>query len=391
MNTNERQSRSHRAGTFALLALAGVGPILYPVWLALRTRQLQDPDPPEPADWPGISVVIPAYREREVIADKVQNVVENGYPGPLEVLVIADDPDTGAAARETGARVIDGHQRGGKALALNLGVREAEQPIVVLTDANAMLERDGLRRLVRWLADPTIGAVTGEKRVASAGGEGAYWAFESWLKRKEFQTGTTIGVCGELVALRRAEYVELPGDVAVDDLWLALDVAGRGKRIAYEPSVTASETDGGSAALEWERRTRIISGFLDVVWRRRDHLVPGRTTVAGQLWGHRLIRSSIGPVAHAALVLQSLRAAPRSRIARLFLAAHVVGAAAYMRERRGARLSKPEKALAHILFLQAVGLGGTIRWLRGDRPAIWPKEERARSANGRTPTGAGRE
>jgi hypothetical protein len=182
---------------------------------------------------------------------------------------------------------------------------------------------------------------------------------------------------GELVAMRRADDKPLPADTAVDDLWLALDVSEQGQRIAYEPSATVYEEASGSAGIEWERRTRIVSGALDAIWKRRRHLVPGASPVTPQLWGHRLIRSSLGPAAHALLVLRAVGALRRSTIARVFLLVHLVGLRGIRREEKGEALSGPEGALAHVLFLQAVGLGGTVRWLRGDRPAVWPKEERA--------------
>ncbi len=47
-----------------------------------------------------------------------------------------------------------------------------------------------------------------------------------------------------------------------------------------------------------------------------------------------------------------------------------------VRARRGHDLSRPLSALAQVLFLQAVALGGLVRYMRGDRPSIWPKLER---------------
>ena len=55
--------------------------------------------PPGAVESPGLSVVVPAYREREVIAAKVEDVRRNGYPGELEVLVVTEDPPTAEAAR----------------------------------------------------------------------------------------------------------------------------------------------------------------------------------------------------------------------------------------------------------------------------------------------------
>ena len=372
---NDSHFSTPRPTTFALLTIAAIGPVLYPAWLAWRTRAVEPPVPPEPEDWPGVTVVLPAYRERLVIADKVRNVLENGYPGPLEVLVVAEDPETASAAAATPARVIGDTERRGKALALNAGVRNATQPIVVFSDANAMLVPGALARAVRWLSDPAVGAVAGEKRIA---GESLYWEFESWLKRREHMTGTTIGAGGELIASRRDEFVELPSDTAVDDLWFALDVVERGQRVAYAADARVYEDGSGSVAEEWERRTRIVSGVIDALWRRRHLLAPGPHGVAAQLWGHRLVRSSAGPLAHAVLVLRAIPSARSSTLARLFLGIHAVGAVALLRQARGERTGRVSGAIAQVLFLQAAGIGGTLRWARGDRPTVWPKPERRR-------------
>ncbi len=359
-----------------MLTVAAIGPVIYPLWLGWRTRRLPDPEPPEPTSWPDLTVVVPAFREQRVIAAKVENLLENGYPGRLELIVVADDEETAATARTTSARVIAPPERIGKAAALNLGVRSAETEIVAITDANAMIDAGGLEKLIRWFDDPTVGAVAGEKHIDTASGESTYWMFESWLKRRENRTGTTIGLIGELAAFRREEYVELPEDIAVDDLWLALDIVEHGGRIAYEPEACASEAESATAADEWERRTRIVAGANDVLWRRRPLLVPGESPVAAQLWGHRLFRQSLGPLAHAGLVLIALFSVRKSRLARGFLALHVFAVSSLIRQRNGRTSGRLGRLAAQVLFLQAVGIGGTVRWARGDRPARWPKPER---------------
>lgn len=369
-------SKACRAATLSLLTVAAIGPVLYPLWLAWRTRGLPDPEPPEPASWPDLTVVVPAFREQRVIAAKVENLLENGYPGQLELIVVADDEETATTARTTSARVIAPPERIGKAAALNLGVRSAKTEIVAITDANAMIDVGGLEKLIRWFDDPTVGAVAGEKRIDTTSGESTYWMFESWLKRRESRTGTTIGLIGELAAFRRKEYVELPEDLAVDDLWLALDVVEHGGRIAYEPEAGASEAESATTADEWERRTRIVSGANDVLWRRRRLLVPGSSPVAIQLWGHRLFRQSLGPLAHSGLVLIALVSVRKSRLARGFLALHALGVRSLVRQQHGRPSGRLGRLAAQVLFLQAVGIGGTVRWARGDRPARWPKPER---------------
>jgi cellulose synthase/poly-beta-1,6-N-acetylglucosamine synthase-like glycosyltransferase len=362
----------------AVAFLAGtaiVGHVLYPLWLAVVSRGRQSPRPPAPPEWPGVSVVVPAYLEKGVIAAKVANLEENGYPGELEVIVVASDPETAAATRTTRAHVLSSPTRLSKPEALNRGVEAAGHPIVVLTDANAMLRPGAIASLVPWFSLPDVDAVTGEKLIQGDEEERTYWRFESWLKLREWRKGTTIGVDGALVAVRRAAYRPMPTYVTMDDIWLALDVVEHGGRIAYEPAAHVDEEPTPIEA-DWERRTRVVACTLEVLWRRKSLLLPGASEATPMLWGHRLIRSSLGPVAHGLLLLSAIATARRSRLAKVFLAAHLGGLAAVSRVRSGADTTFLERVAAHVLYLQAVGIAGTARYVRGDRSAMWRKMPR---------------
>ena len=370
-SASERQRCWPGRSTWPLIAIASVAPLVYPLWLAVRSRRRPDRKPPEPVESPGLSVVVPAYKEREVIAAKVEDVRRNGYPGELEVLVVTEDPPTAEAARRTNAQVLNAGERLGKAEAVNRGVAASIQPVVVITDADTRLEPGSLAALARWFADPAVGAVAGEKRVEGAT-EQFYWAFESWLKRRESLGRTTIGIVGELAAVRRSAFRQVPADVIVDDLWIGLDVIEQGGAIRYEPEAIAVEWQNPGLWAGWERRTRTIAGLLDLLWRRRGLLVPRRSPVSVELWGHKLMRAAFGPIAHAALIAQAIACLSHSRLAAAFVAGHLAGLAATTREAP----TLPERVAARVLFLQATGLGGTVRYLRGDRPAAWPKSER---------------
>lgn len=367
-------------GLSLLVSLAGTGYVLYPLALHLWTRRRADEEPGQPKE-PGqaearfLSVVVPAFREDAVIAAKVNDLGANGYRGRLEIIVVADDVPTADAAEATGARVIRSEHRLGKAEALNRGILVAAADIVAISDANTLLRKGSLAALARWFVDPSVGAVAGEKSV-SAEAEGAYWRFESWLKRREARTGSTFALVGELAAVRKDVFTPLPPDLAVEDLWLALDVLEAGYRIAYEPDAIAVEDASASWRDDWERRTRVVSGVLDVLWRRRWLLLPTHGALAVQLWGHRLVRSSLGPVAHLLILLIAAakwRVAPEARVT---LCAHAVGLVAAVRTQRRVRQTALERVIGQALFLQAVALGGLVRYLRGDRPALWAKPPR---------------
>ena len=367
-----------RGAAVALLGVATIyGHVLYPVYIGVKSRGLVPDAPPEPDEWPSVSVVVAAYREAAVIGAKLDELLAADYPGALEIIVVADDDETVAASRRAGVRVLSAGERLGKARAVNRGVSAATNDIVVLTDANAQLAPYALRAAMRHFGDESIGAVAGEKQVADPqGAQGFYWKFESWLKRCESATGSTIGVVGEFLAFRREAFRPLPADTAVDDAWLALDVLESGLRVVYEPDAYSTEEPVPSFADEWERRTRIVAGNLDMMWRRRDALAPGALPVTPQLWGHRVVRSSFGPAAHAALVALSIPASRHSWLARVFLAGNVTGAAAAVALTSHWPLTRPFRLVGQVYFLQGVALGGVRRFLVHDRPAVWPKADR---------------
>lgn len=365
-----------RAVVTALAALAAAGHVGYPLLLLALTRRRVPRSVPSTTQWPGLSVVIPAYLEQNVIESKIADLARQNYPGPLDVVVVADDPETYRAASRSGARVLLSADRLGKSTAVNRGVAASEHEIVVLTDANTRLRPNALTTLVGHFADSTVGAVAGAKHVNDEAGQSFYWRFESELKRRESLLGTTMGLVGELAAFRRLLFRPLPEALVGDDLWLALDVIEQGRRVVFEPAAVAEEEGSPGVGIEWERRTRIVSGTLDGIWRRRRLLAPQQGLVAAQLWGHKLLRSSLGPLAHVGLLAYAAPAARCSWLARLFLLGHAVAGAGLVRVAAGGRLPTLLQLPAQVLFLQAVALGGLLRYLRGDRLGLWPKHVR---------------
>jgi biofilm PGA synthesis N-glycosyltransferase PgaC len=381
----------------ALVVGATAGHLVYPAWLAWRTRGGRGRDgatrrPEASVTTPPLTVLVPAYREAGVIGGKVEDVRANGYPGPLDIVVIADgDPETAAAAEQAGARALTSPERLGKSQALNRGFAEADTPIVVITDANNRLAPGALAAVVAHFDDPGVGAVAGEKfEDDGGGGESLYWRFESWLKQREDQLGSTIGLIGELSAVRAEAWRPIPPDVAIDDLWAGLDIIEQGYRVAYEPRARALDPAAGSLGVQWERRTRNVSGALHVLVQRRRQLRPSAGLVAAELWGHRLARFTISPLSHLALLALAASKVRSSTLARIFLLANACACACLMASARVGEpaddaAAEPERrnlaataaaGAGQVMFLQGVALGGMARYVRGDRPTMWSTVER---------------
>ena len=181
-----------------------------------------------------------------------------------------------------------------------------------------------------------------------------------------------------LAAVRTDAWRPSPADVATDDLWLALDLNDRGYRIAYEPRAMAQEPTAASLGQQWERRTRSVAGALHIFRRRFRQLGPAGGTFAVQIWGHRLGRYTVAPAAHVALIVWAAIGARRQLLARAVLAAHLLGAGvlAGRHSRLHAHMPLPLVAAEEVLVLQAVAVGGVVRYPRGDRRTMWPRAER---------------
>lgn len=372
-----RPSRVIAIGTLGLAAAAGH--IVYPAWLLFgpARKRPMPVAPPRDQVWPSVGVIVPAFREAGVIMGKVKELLDNGYRGDLEVIVVADgDPATAEAALSAGARVIAPAERLGKPAAMNLGVASTDAEICVFTDANNVLSEGALEALVAWFADPGVGAAAGEKMEIGSAGESLYWRFESWLKKRESRLGTTIGVVGELVAVRRSAWRPIAEEVAADDQWLALDLVERGWRIAYEPSARSYEPPSPNLAANWERRTRMAAGAIHVIWSRRRQLVDLGDPVTAQIWGHRWARYTVSPTANLILVIWSMGRFRTSLMARLFLLAHLGAGSVLFADDKDVPLPGKLVSLSHIVYLQAVALGGMLRYARDDRYSKWPTVER---------------
>jgi len=86
--------------------------------------------------------------------------------------------------------------------------------IVVLSDANTFTDPAAVRNLVRWFADPSIGAVCGRLVLTdpATGGnvDSLYWRYETFLKKCESRLGALLGSNGAIYAIRRTLFVPSP-------------------------------------------------------------------------------------------------------------------------------------------------------------------------------------
>jgi cellulose synthase/poly-beta-1,6-N-acetylglucosamine synthase-like glycosyltransferase len=247
----------------------------YPVLLGLlawlrrrrpRVRALPDDE------LPAVSVIVAAYAEEEVIAQRVANIRALDYPPQLIELIVACDgsPDeTAARARAAGADAVLELPRGGKIRAQDAAVEHAGSEIVAFSDANVTWEPDALRRLVAPFADPKVGYVCGEVQLVDARGtnqEGLYWRYELALRALESRVRSVTGGNGAIYATRRESYLVVD-PIMGHDLSFPFNMVKRGWRAVAVREAQASEKMVPTIEGEFARKRRMMSHTWPIVLR----------------------------------------------------------------------------------------------------------------------------
>lgn len=263
-----------------------------------------------------VSVLLSVHNEEEVIAAKIQNLLDQNYPlDKLEMIIVSDGSTdaTENVVRRTrplgdSPRVqLMSRAREGKTAALNVATKVARGEIFVFTDANTMFCRDAIAKLVAPFKDHRVGLVSGQAMSADEeSGEGIYQRFERFLKIRESQYGIVAGADGAIYALRRELYEPLD-PALISDLFHPIQIALSGKRSVFEPTALASELTRHDDTREFRRQKRMAAQAFGVLWQTLGSLVcAGRLVATWVLVSHKLVRWGHVPAACLCFVLATV-------------------------------------------------------------------------------------
>lgn len=242
---------------------------------------------------PFISIVAPAYNEELVIDEAIASLLALDYP--RYELIIVDDGSSDAtyararAWKTRGGRVpvrVFTKPNGGKASALNYGIRKATGDFVLCIDTDSTLTPRTLRLAARHLADPTVAAVAGNVKVANRRN------LITWLQALEYVEGLNMMrraqaffrlvniVPGPLGLFRRQAILDVggyPSDTFAEDGDLTLLLLERGWKIRYEPEAVSWTEAPENVAMLLKQRYRWTRGTLQAL-RKRTHMLFARQT-----------------------------------------------------------------------------------------------------------------
>jgi glycosyltransferase involved in cell wall biosynthesis len=260
------------------VGLIGYAHAGYPMLLGLLARMRgRGATPSAPGfpdeELPVVSVIVAAYAEQDVIAERVANIRALDYPPARVELIVACDgsvDETAARARAAGADLVLELPRGGKIRAQDAGVERASGDIVAFSDANVTWEPDALRRLVAPFADPRVGYVCGEVQLVDAATgsnqEGLYWRYELALRAMESRVRSVTGGNGAIYATRRESYLVVD-PIMGHDLSFPFNMVKRGWLALAVREAQASEKMVPTIEGEFARKRRMMSHTWPIVLR----------------------------------------------------------------------------------------------------------------------------
>jgi cellulose synthase/poly-beta-1,6-N-acetylglucosamine synthase-like glycosyltransferase len=330
---------------------------------------------------PTVSVCIAVHNGASYLDRKLQSLRSLDYPPhKLEILLYSDGStdqteDLARALAESDARLrlLSHRERLGKPTGLNRLRAAAQGEVLLMTDVRQVLAPGALRALLRPLADPNVGCVSGNLVLAGSSGASAYWRYEKFIRGAEARLGNLVGVSGSLYALRRSDFPALPADVLLDDLFVPMEIVRLRKRVLF--SVDAEAYDQAcDDEREFERKVRTLAGNYQLVSKLPWLLLPGKNPLWFQLVSHKLLRL-LCPWALFGLLGCSLllATAPEPSFAEhaWWLGIAVAQLAFYALALLGARAGRVGALARTFVVLNGAALLGLWRFLRRSQAVAW--------------------
>jgi len=361
--------------TLSILLYVFVGyPLAIRAFAALAGNETQADE----AFRPSVSIILSVYNEEEVIEEKIANFLDLDYPTDLLEFVIVSDccsdrTDELICSHVTERiRLLIQSERSGKTRNLNRGAAESRGEILAFTDANAMFDRDAVRKMVRHFADPGVGLVSGKSMYRDASGAvtsgGTYRRYEDFIKKAESRAGGIIGADGAIYSLRRNYYTSLPSQYINDFIHTIQVVLAGGRAISDDQAICreeVEETGGG----ELRRQTRIMAqSWLIFLSQFGLLLKGGKLLYLWQFISHKFLRWLTVPLM-VTLFMSNLALAANGLLYQIVIIGQLLFAAGVV---IGSRVNGSFVRVPYLfILLHYAALVGFFKYLTGNIYTTW--------------------
>ena len=278
--------------------------LLAPAKKQKNTDNIKD-NPDTREKLPFLSVLIAAFNEEEVIEAKIRSVLQSDYPADkLEIWVGSDNSTdrTNEILSELTkenklVKVRVFKERTGKPDVINQLAEKAKGEVLVITDANVMLDESTLLTLSLSFSNKDVALVdtrmvnTSLKRDGISHQEKFYIGREVRIKNQEsILWGSMMGPFGGCYAVRKQNYTPVPSHFLVDDFYVNMSVLKQGFKCVSNINANVYEDVSNDLKEEFRRKKRISAGNFQNLQKFRSLLFSRRRGVAFCFLSHKVLR-----------------------------------------------------------------------------------------------------
>lgn len=251
----------------------------YPISILLIGKIIHRKEKTRTKYEPTVTVMIVAHNEEKVIEEKILNVLNLDYPkNKLSVLVTSDNSDdkTNSIVKkmikkypERNITLYEVKERKGKTNAQNEAARIVESEILIMTDANAMLDKNAARELVKFFTKD-VAYVSGRLVYSNSmdsltsNTENTYWDLETKVRQIESDLQTITAGNGALYAIKTKDYHDFP-PIRCHDAAMPLYYSLEGRRAITNNRAIAYEKAGEKNSDEFKRKVRMARGVAHYI------------------------------------------------------------------------------------------------------------------------------
>ena len=237
-------------------------------------------------DNPLVSIIVPAYNEEVNAVTSLHNLLQCDYENFNIIFV---DDGSKDSTLEKVRNEFSSHPKvkiltqpnGGKATALNFGIKNSLANFVVCIDADTKLKPDAVRLLMSHFENPNVAAVAGNVKVGNEVNLLTKWQSIEYIisqnfERKAFDTINSITVIpGAIGAFRKNVLLDIGGfttDTLAEDCDVTIKILKQGYKIEDEPKAIALTEVPETLNQFLKQRFRWTFGVMQTFWKNKKVL-----------------------------------------------------------------------------------------------------------------------
>jgi biofilm PGA synthesis N-glycosyltransferase PgaC len=242
---------------------------------------------------PKLSIILPTYNESSIIALKFANLGRVRYDKSLvEIIMIDSNSSDGtvetvkqflANEPQGNLRILTENDRRGKSNALNYALGFCAGDVVIISDADCFWPSDILEKAMPFLADPTVGAISGPKKLLNSEQtwvtrmEEAYSKAANLSRLGESKSGSTVFFEGGFSAFKKEALDRFDAyQTGSDDNGTVISVIEKGFKAMLVPQAEFFSpfpaSLRGKIVIKSRRANqlvRLFSKYLYLIWKKR--------------------------------------------------------------------------------------------------------------------------